>query len=140
MTVLNVGGQGIKIQHGQRVLIEGCETHSTGAGGIICGSSHEMTIENCHVHHNGRSYPSALGIQVTGSNNLVARNEIHHTTYSAITATGVGSRFERNLIYEVMQALNDGAAIYVTFCKEFVIRHNVVRGNSGRNGTLAHAY
>ncbi len=140
LTVRNVGGQGIKVEHGQRVRSEGCETHSTGAGGIICVSSHEMTIENCHVHHTGRSYPSALGIQVTGSNHLVARNEIHHTTYSGINASGVGSRFERNLIYDVMEVLNDGAAIYVTFCKDFVICHNVVRGNSGRNGTLAHAY
>jgi hypothetical protein len=137
LTVMNAGGQGIKVEQGKRVRIEGCETRATGAGGISCFKTDDSVIEACHVHHNGRSYPSAIGVWVTGANNRIAWNEIHHTTYSGIDASGSGSRFEQNLIYDVMQTLNDGAAIYVTFCKDFVIRGNVVRGASG---TLAHAY
>lgn len=137
LTIRNVGGQGIKIQHGRNVRVEDCETDTTGAGGIICAGCDGTTVEKCHVHHNGRSYPSALGIQVTGCDNHVLRNEIHHTTYTGINASGDRSRFEHNLIYDVMEALNDGAAIYVTFCRDFVIRGNVARGASG---TLAHAY
>jgi hypothetical protein len=138
LTVRAVGGHGMKLVKSEGLRIDGCEVAETGAGGIYLHASTGCSITECQVHHDGRTYPSAIGVQLSGSGHRVSHNEIHHTTYSGIGCSAGGTLFESNLFYEVMQELSDGAAIYAGFCTGVVIRGNVVRG--GKSTKLAHAY
>ncbi|HOF87866.1 MAG TPA: right-handed parallel beta-helix repeat-containing protein, partial [Armatimonadota bacterium] len=92
----------------------------------------------CHIHHNGRTYPSAIGLQLSGAGHVISHNEIHHTTYSGVGSSASTTRFEANLFYDIMQVLSDGGAIYITFCADVTMRGNVVRGGTGTQ--LSHAY
>ena len=138
LTVTSVAGQGIRLQGCPGARIEDCETGETGACGIqVQGPGAE--INRCHVHHVGVLFPSAIGVVGRGGDIAVTGCRIHHTPYSAVCASGgSGSRFESNLFWDVMQVLHDGAAIYVTFCKEYALRGNVTRGIP--SSEAAHAY
>ncbi len=138
LTIRAVGGQGAKFTQSAGLLFDGCEVAETGAGGIYLHGSTGCTVRECHIHHDGRSYPSAIGLQLSGSGHSISHNEVHDTTYSAIGCSAAGTVFESNLFYAVMQELSDGAAIYAGFCTGVVMRGNVVRGGGGTQ--LAHAY
>lgn len=58
---------------------------------------------------------------------LISHNEIHDCPYSGICYGASRSVFEDNLIYDCMKVLGDGAAIYLGFGKDTVLRRNVVR-------------
>lgn len=139
LTLVNVAGQGIKGWGCHRVRVENCETRDTGACGIkVDGTT--STISNCHVHHVGVLYPSAIGVWIGGERMEVSHNEIHHTPYTAVAAGGNGHRIEANLIYEAMEALHDGAGIYITFCKGVTVRGNMIRDINDTGGYGASAY
>ncbi len=133
-----VGGQGMKLLGAERLRIAGCETADTGAGGIYLHKSRDCAVTECHIHHNGRTYPSAIGLQLSGAGHVISHNEIHHTTYSGVGSSASTTRFEANLFYDIMQVLSDGGAIYITFCADVTMRGNVVRGGTGTQ--LSHAY
>jgi len=136
LAITNVGGHGIKAGHVAGLEVEGCEVASAGAGGIHAGGR-GIRIAESHVHDIGLTYPSAIAVRVSGEEHRIAHNEIHHTGYSAVTCSGGPARIEHNRFHHVMQALDDGAAVYVTFCQGIVIRGNVV--SETRPG-VAHAY
>jgi len=138
LTVCNVAGQGLKLQKCPGVRVEDCVIHDTGACGIrVDGQGAEVT--RCRVHHVGVILPSAIGVLAGGGGVCLRRSQVYHTPYSAVCASGgSGSRFEENLFHHVMEVLHDGAAIYVTFCKDYVIRGNMTRDVLSTGA--AHAY
>lgn len=157
MTIRNVAGNGIKIrdrvhtrseigasrQHAsanQAIRIERCTTDCTGAGGIYLTARDSAITDNL-VTHVGLMYPAAIGIRFTGDRVEVSHNEISHTSYSAIAGHyGQGARVEYNLLSAMMQVLRDGAAIYVFYVENLMMRGNVTYGAGADAGSAAHAY
>lgn len=139
LTLVNVGGQGIKAEKGRKLRVEGCEITDTGACGLIVWEEEAVLTRN-HIQRVGRTYPSAIGLWIGGQRIEVSHNEIHDTPYTAIAGEGNGHRIEYNLIYHAMQELHDGAGLYITFCKGIQVRGNVVRDIAETGGYGASAY
>jgi hypothetical protein len=123
LRVTNVGGQGIKIHKSRRLVCAGCEIAQTGAGGLVF-SGNKCVIENNHIHHDGLTYPSGIGLRCDGEDHRIEHNTFHHTTYSAVAGGGRRIVLERNLFHHIMEELVDGAAIYLFSAKQCVIRGN----------------
>lgn len=149
LIIQNTAGHGIKIEGINKFVdIENCEVGNTGAGGIVFyNNMYEVAnnnilvvahydsdkinkevscnITNNYVHNDGLISPSAIAI---GSHYCdVSHNEVTNTTYTGISCGGGNVRIEGNIISKAMQVLNDGAAIYVTFCKDGIIFGNVIK-------------
>lgn len=134
----NIGGWGVKLG-GDSLRVARCTIRNAGAGGVQVRGTDIEVVGN-HVHDIGRSFPSAIAIWgLGGERHHIARNHLHHTPYTALYGAGSGSLIEANRFHDNMLVLDDGAAIYVGFCHDTVIRGNVVRGNRGEAGP-AHAY
>jgi hypothetical protein len=157
IAIRNVAGHGIKItdrvEHerlspdmdksrpspNRGIRITGCEIDTTGAGGIKLVAQ-DSTIEENLVRHVGGMYPAAIGVWFTGDRLKVRHNEISDTSYSGMAGHfGRGIQVEHNEFRRVMQVLDDGAAIYVFYVVDLVMRGNVAcdiaAGPGGR-----HAY
>jgi len=139
LSLVNIGGQGIKAQNCTGLRIEDCEARDIGACGIIVRGSDALVTDN-HVFRVGVLYPSAIGIRLAGKGGRITHNEVHDTPYSAITCSGADHRIENNLIYRPMKELHDGAGIYITFCKRIIVRGNVIRDIVDTGGYGASAY
>ena len=152
----NVAGHGIKIRDkimermdpavtkarhsaNSGIRIEGCETAWTGAGGIYLTAQDSVMTENL-IQHVGVMYPAAIGLRFTGDRIEVSHNEIRDTSYSGFAGHfGKGARVEYNEFSEVMRVLYDGAAIYVFYVEDLVMRGNVAY-DIGGGGHPRHAY
>ncbi len=139
LTLVNVGGQAIKVQDAASVRVEGCEVHDVGACGIIVRGSGCIVTDN-HVHHIGLTYPSAIAVWSGGNGVQIAHNEIHDTPYTAIACGGDDHLIESNLVHHAMQELKDGAGIYITFCKRVTLRGNFIRDIAEVGGYGSSAY
>jgi Right handed beta helix region len=138
LEIVNVGGQGIKVQ-GTDLRVAGCHVHHVGA----CGIRHHGTrvqITDNDVHHVGLTYASAIALTGGGKDSLVAHNHVHHAPYSAITHGGEGSRIEGNLIHDAMLELHDGGGIYCFAGKNLILRGNYIRDIVDTGGYGASAY
>ena len=127
LTVANVGGFGIKVSGGN-VKIEGCEVKNTGAGGISFRGTQNGVITRNHIHDVGLIYPSGIALTVGGRGTNINHNEVHATSYIGIRIGGASNIAEYNLIYDVMQQLNDGGQFFITG------RDNVIRFNFAHEG------
>jgi len=148
LTIANVGGQGIRMQEYANSVIEGCTVVNTGACGIRCTVGVGSRIVANRIASVGRTYTSAIGLVVSGGgqkmpglklcrDNHVLNNEISDAPYIGIQFGGWRNRYERNLVYDVMNVLRDGAAFYGAG------QENVLRGNMVQDipsGKQAHGY
>jgi hypothetical protein len=90
-------------------------------------------ILNNHIHHIGIIQTSAIAVVAHCCD--ILHNEISDVPYSGICYApftgsmygGKSSCIEHNIVSRAMQVLNDGAAIYVTFTVDGIIRSNIVR-------------
>ena len=57
--------------YGRHIIIRNCEVHHTAGECIFANRTENLTVENCHLHHSGRSH--GLYMQV-GCHNAVIRN------------------------------------------------------------------
>ncbi len=153
LEIYNVGAHCIKAA-GDNLAIENCKLHHSGAGAIRYVGS-ESLIRNNHIHDVGKTFPSAIALYVGATdpnvpeewesgqkyrNCTIEHNEIHHVPYAAICAGGKNLRITKNLIYEAMQDLYDGAGIYVTFCENALIKNNFIRDIKDTPGAGTSAY
>lgn len=138
LEIVNVGGQGIKAS-GQRLHIEQCHVHHTGACGIRCRGTEAVVSDN-YIHDIGLTYPSAIALQGGGKDCLLSHNEIHDCPYTAINCGGQNNHIENNLIYRAMQQLHDGGGIYCFAGKGLVLRGNLIRDIIDTGGYGASAY
>jgi hypothetical protein len=139
ITVSHVAGHAINAHNSADVAVRNSHVHTTGAGGIYVGGRRAV-IDNNHVHHVGLNYPSAIGIFRGGTDCAVTHNHVHHTPYSAVNYGGERNTIANNLIDHCMEALHDGAAIYVFAAKNCTIRENVARDIANTGGYGASAY
>jgi len=142
LSIRNVGGHGIRLMNrhtNDNVAVEGCEVEYTGAGGIYLSGNHNLITENL-VTHVGLIYPAAIGIFSGGDGYVISHNDVYDTSYTAINGGGGnGSRIEYNDMARAMQVLEDGAAIYVIFANDLVMRGNIARDIADTKGAC-HAY
>lgn len=123
LRVVNVGGQGIKIRQSRSLVCTGCEIAQTGAGGVVFSGT-ACRMENNHIHHDGLTYPSGIALRCDGNDHRINHNTFHHTTYSAIAGGGRRIVIEYNCFHHIMEALVDGAAIYLFAAKQCTLRGN----------------
>lgn len=152
LEITGVAGWGMRLV-GDQFEIKGCQIHHTGAGGINLYSAGAL-VENNEIHHIGLTYPSAIALCVgstdphgddwalgRGKNQVTIRhNEIHDTPYTGMSCGGSGHVIEYNLIYRTMEELADGSGMYITFCKNLILRNNLVRDirDAGHSGSSAY--
>jgi len=123
LTLINIGGQGIKAENCTALCVQHCQMHHAGAGGIKASGTNTLISDN-HVYSVGLTYPSAIGIWSSGEHAQTNHNEVHDTPYSAIVVTDADNHLvANNRIYRAVQELADGAAIYGG------PRRTVIRGN-----------
>ena len=156
LKITNVAGNAIKIRDNVRnreeygvirarpsgnkdIRIEHCETRMTGAGGFYLTAQDSSITDNLFVDV-GVMYPAAIGIRFGGDRIDVSHNEVNRASYDGIAGHfGKGSRVEYNKFTNIMQVLRDGAAIYVFYVEDLVMRGNVTYNTQG-GVTRAHAY
>ncbi|MDX1284900.1 MAG: right-handed parallel beta-helix repeat-containing protein, partial [Draconibacterium sp.] len=153
LNIKNVGAHCIKAD-GNHLQIKNCELNNAGAGAIRYVGS-ETLIRNNHIHNIGKTFPSAIALYVGATdpnvpeewepglsykNCTIEHNELHHVPYAAICAGGKNIKIQKNLIYEAMQDLYDGAGIYITFCNNALIKNNFIRDIKDSPGAGTSAY
>jgi hypothetical protein len=139
--IWNVAGHGIRLRYDDKhrdIVVSGCVVEHTGAGGIYLNGDRSLITENL-VQHIGLIYPAAIGIFGGGDGYVISHNDVYDTSYTAINGGGgKGSVIEYNDMARAMQVLEDGAAIYVIFATELVMRGNVAHDIPDAHG--CHAY
>jgi len=139
LTITNVAGQGIRTWSTNHLRVDHCNIYNVGACGMrVYGS--DLDIADNRIHDIGIIYPSAIGVFGGGQNSVAEHNEVYNTPYSAFAWGGESSRVESNLIYQAMQELHDGAGIYISGCKNAVMRGNLIRDIDDTGGYGASAY
>lgn len=139
LTVYNTGGQGIKAANAARLVLANNEVRDTGACGVIARGP-EVEISDNLVYRVGVTYPSAIGIYCSGNKQRIMHNEVHDTPYTAVNFGGTAGVVEGNLIHHAMLELHDGAAFYVIFGRDMVVRGNLVRDIPDTGGYGSSAY
>jgi hypothetical protein len=157
LTLRNVAGYAIKIRDGVRtrsaidaprarpspnknIQIVGCTANMLGAGAIHLIAQDSAITDNS-VAHVGIMYPAAIALWFTGDRVDVSHNEVTDASYDAVAGHhGKGSRVAYNRFTDIMQVLQDGAAIYVFYVEDLVMRGNVTRSVKEGGMNRAHAY
>ncbi len=98
---------------------------------MFCGDRDTNVPSNCTFNNNhfyaiGTANPSAYGVQIYGVGVEIANNTIHQAGYG-IGWVGADFDIHHNEIYNVMNQLNDGSAIYTG--RNFINRGNKVHHN-----------
>ena len=157
LTLTNLAGYAIKIRDAmqnrsavgtvrsrpspnQRIQIRGCTATFLGGGGFHLMAQDSAMTDNL-LEHVGVMYPAAIGLWFTGDRIDVSHNEVTDTSYSAVAGHfGKGSRVSYNRFTDIMQVLQDGAAIYVFYVEDLLMRGNVTLSTKEGGMKRAHAY
>ena len=95
--IAHVGGYGIDIGEGCSALrIVGCEVADTGGGGVKLNGAdangpavrqvHHVRITDCHLHHGGMIFHSAIGVISMNAHDItIMHNHIHDYYYSGVS-------------------------------------------------------
>lgn len=136
LEITAVGGHAIRaIGKVSDMQVSYCYMHHIGAGALrtnVRNSENKSEITDCHIHHVGLYYPSAIGINAQDFH--TRHNEVHDTSYSGICVNGSDFVIEKNLIYNTMTILNDGAGSHSGQTERVTMRHNLVYGIQPKKG------
>ena len=123
--IRNTAGAGLNIGGSRDVVVDGCSISSCGAcAAFISGG--RVVVRRTLVGGAGLVHRASCGIFASGSDLLLAENEVRNVPYSGLIVFGERNRVETNFIHHVMQVLHDGAAVYGLFV-DGAIRGNVVK-------------
>ena len=137
--IRNTAGVGLNIGGSRDVLIDGCSIGSCGAcAAFISGG--RVVVRRTLVGDAGLVHRASCGVFASGSDVVIAENEVKNVPYSGLIVFGERNRVETNFIHHVLQVLHDGAAVYGLFV-DGAMRGNVVKDvvACGR-GFGVHAY
>jgi hypothetical protein len=116
-----------------QLSIIGCDISNCGAGGIYIRGNKNV-ISNCVIHDVGLVFSSAIGINAGGRDSVISHNTVYSVPYTGIAVRGQRLNVDYNLIYDCMNVLHDGAALYLTSAEDITVSHNLVRDIGGTNG------
>jgi hypothetical protein len=95
--IAHVGPYAMWLERGCRDnLVQQCEMHDLGAGGVKIGETCTVTeaklatahntVDNCFIHDGGHVFPAGVGVAVLRScSNNVTHNEISHLFYTGVS-------------------------------------------------------
>jgi hypothetical protein len=126
LEVCNVGGVGISGTNLTDSEIKKCRVHDIGACGVRFSYFENMNFTENHVFHTGVYYPGSSACAFDGKRVHIQLNDIHNAPYSGLICNGKDHLIEKNLIYNVMKEMHDGAAIF-GHMQDSLIRKNMVR-------------
>jgi hypothetical protein len=144
-TLRNLGGTAVSVHGGTQHAVVGCDITETGDGGIsLSGGDRKLltpaghVAENNHIHHYGRwnrMYRAA--IHLGGVGQRAAHNLIHSAPHIGIQFSGNDHLIERNELHHVCEESNDAGAMYAGrdwTMRGTVIRHNFLHDIQGFEG------
>jgi len=119
VTLRNGGGIGVSLS-GTRNGIRDCTVHDTATIGVRISGGERASltpsgnfVENCHIHHFGRTeWTYRAGVALGGVGNRVENNLIHSAPHSAILFDGNDHLIARNEIHDVCEYSSDAGAVY----------------------------
>ena len=115
----------------------GCEaTGIRGAYGVEINGIDGVTVERCHIHHNGIDTVNGEGLKILGSatNIRVALNHIHHNTrdgldmYDCLGGIVIGNDIHNNGVYGIEAKW---ATITAHIVDKFIVSNNRIYANAG---------
>jgi len=135
--VRRIGGKGLCVEGGRGARIDGCDVYDIGNTAIVLRGGEATTltpgdhiVENCHVHHHGRTANSSPGIQLIGVGNRLQRSLVHNTDSQAVTFNGNDHYIGYNVMHDLCEHNWDAGGIYGYMCnlrqRGTVIEYNVV--------------
>ncbi len=135
-TIRNTGSGAVDIAGATDTGVQGCDISGTGDGGVSLDAGDRKTLTpggcfvvNCRIHDYSRwDRTYRPGVGVNGVGNLVAHNLICDAPHNAILLSGNDNLIEYNEIHHVCLETGDAGAFYMG--RDWTMRGNVVRFNS----------
>lgn len=132
--IKNVAGWAVKIA-GEHCTVQNSIIHHTGQGGIQISGGDRPTltgsdnlITNNHIHHIAEIFRTYRpGVAVSGVGCVVSHNCIHDSAHMAISFSGNEHMIEYNEIYNVCKIADDSSAIYAG--RDYTTCGNTIRYN-----------
>lgn len=132
----NCGGWGAVVQDGAECLVQTCDIHHTGRGGVLISGGDRATltparhrVDNCHIHRVGvfeKTYHTAVNL--SGVGNAATHNLIHDTPHAGLTLAGNDNLIEYNRIHHTNLESTDTGGIY-SCPRDWTQRGNIIRYN-----------
>lgn len=110
-TFRNCGGISLRIANGRRLRLEG-NTFERSGSCAIQADGRELFVSGNRILSSGRVFTSACACNISGRGVRFCLNEIDGAPYCGVVFNGEDNLFESNVVRNVMQSLNDGAAFY----------------------------
>jgi Right handed beta helix region len=134
MTVVNVGGNGIRLK-GRDIVFNNVSAINCGGGGIYF-TGRRIQINDSRIENMGTIFSGAVGIQGNATNVLIAHCSIANTPYSGICLASDSARIEYCSIKKSMTVMRDGAAIYCGGHIKVDVKNNYIEGNRDERFTM----
>jgi Right handed beta helix region len=133
-TFRRLGGFGVRLIADES-LIESCDFHTLGNGGIVMSGGDLKTltlghnrITNCHIHHFDRWKPAfSHAISISGFSHQILHNHIHDGGSQGVLYGGNDHLIALNRFSHLLKNMTDQGAIYTgrdLTCSGNIIRHN----------------
>lgn len=134
--VRHANSWGVDVRGGRNCRVTGCDLYDLGEGGVRLEGGHQEdlaranhVVENCHVHHYGRTiYNYRDGIALYGTGNSAVHNLVHHAFHTGIYFAGNDHYVGYNVVHDVCEFNDDAGAIY-SWQNSWVKRGGVVEHN-----------
>ena len=134
-TVRNTGGWGIVISGGANNGAVGNDIYATGQGGISLAGGDRKTLtpggnyaDNNHIHHFANIYPTYnTGVAINGVGNRVSHNLIHDAPHIGIILSGNENVIEYNELHHLCFEGADNGGYYMG--RDWTQRGNLLRYN-----------
>jgi hypothetical protein len=134
-SVGNLGNSGVIIRGGLDHRVSHCHVYNTGDAGIKVegGNRIDLTksghvVEDCRIHHIGQwTKTYQPGVMLGGVGITVSHNEISNGPHNAVQLSGNENLIEFNHIHHVCTETGDVGAFYMG--RDWTCRGNIVRFN-----------
>lgn len=133
--IQNSGNDAVSLEHDTRTGVSHCDITQSGDGGVFLSGGNRQTlapggdfVTDCRIWHYSRwDFTYYPGVSVNGVGNRVAHNLIYDAPHMAIFLSGNDNIVEYNEVHHVCQETGDAGAFYMG--RDWTMRGNIVRFN-----------